>query len=52
MDVVNAGNEEEWDKPPYAGIIKNDVLWGRGASDMKSGLAALVLAMIDLNNIK
>lgn len=21
MDVVNAGNEEEWDKPPYAGII-------------------------------
>ncbi|MCT1796948.1 ArgE/DapE family deacylase [Helcococcus kunzii] len=52
MDVVNAGNEEEWDKPPYAGIIKNDVIWGRGASDMKSGLAALVLAMIDLHNSK
>ncbi|MFL8888533.1 ArgE/DapE family deacylase [Helcococcus kunzii] len=52
MDVVNAGNEEEWDKPPYAGIIENDVIWGRGASDMKSGLAALVLAMIDLHNSK
>lgn len=47
MDVVNAGNEENWIHPPYSGHIEDDVIWGRGASDMKSGLAALVIAFID-----
>lgn len=49
MDVVNAGDESKWTHPPFSAHIEEDVIWGRGTSDMKSGLAALVIAFIELN---
>lgn len=47
MDVVAAGDANLWTHDPYAAEIVEGKLYGRGASDMKSGLAALVAAMID-----
>ncbi len=53
LDVVSAGDETEWTHPPFSAYIdEQGVMWGRGASDMKSGLAALIIAMIELNNSK
>lgn len=50
LDVVSAGNAEDWTHSPFSGFVdENKILWGRGASDMKSGLAALVLAMVALH---
>ncbi|MCF6159874.1 MAG: ArgE/DapE family deacylase [Furfurilactobacillus sp.] len=49
-DVVAAGNEADWTFPPFAGTIDQGNVYGRGASDMKSGLAAQVVAMLDLLN--
>ena len=43
-DVVPA-QEEAWEKPPFAGILEEGVLWGRGALDMKNQLCALLEAM-------
>lgn len=52
MDVVAAGDEEEWIYPPYDAVIDGDTMYGRGTSDMKAGLMALVFAMIRLNETK
>lgn len=43
LDVVPAG-EQQWQHPPFAGQIDNGKVYGRGASDMKGGLAAMVMA--------
>lgn len=43
MDTVPAG--EGWDVEPFAGVIKDNKLFGRGATDMKGGLAAAMMAM-------
>jgi len=42
-DTVPLG-AQEWTVPPHGGLIKEGRLWGRGASDMKSGVAAFVAA--------
>ena len=46
-DVVPEGDASGWTHPPFDGVIADDQLWGRGAVDMKSGVAAFVAAAID-----
>lgn len=46
-DTVPLGGQQ-WSVPPHGGIIKDGRLWGRGASDMKSGVAAFVAAATKL----
>ena len=43
-DVVPAGNEDAWNTAPFEPTIKGDYLYGRGAADMKGGLASMVTA--------
>ena len=43
-DVVPAGPGEQWLSPPFVPQIRQGVLYGRGAADMKSGLAAMITA--------
>ena len=48
MDVVSAGNAEAWTSDPYTLTERDGKLFGRGSTDMKGGLAALVIAMIEI----
>lgn len=43
-DVVPAGNLERWHTPPFDPVIKDGILHGRGAADMKGSLAAMIVA--------
>jgi succinyl-diaminopimelate desuccinylase len=43
-DVVPTGPREEWKTDPFEPVVIDGVLYGRGAADMKSGLAAMVTA--------
>ncbi|OIQ41584.1 MAG: succinyl-diaminopimelate desuccinylase [Roseobacter sp. MedPE-SWde] len=46
-DVVPLGDEAAWTMPPFGAEIKEGVMYGRGATDMKSGVAAFAAAAID-----
>ncbi|EAD9206626.1 ArgE/DapE family deacylase [Listeria monocytogenes] len=52
MDVVDAGDVSKWKFPPFEATEHEGKLYGRGATDMKSGLAAMVIAMIELHEEK
>lgn len=46
-DVVPVGDTAAWTVDPFGAEIKDGVLWGRGATDMKSGVAAFAAAAVD-----
>jgi succinyl-diaminopimelate desuccinylase len=46
-DVVPLGDEAAWTVPPFGAVIKDGYLYGRGATDMKSGVAAFAAAAVD-----
>ena len=45
VDTVRA-KEEDWTKPAFEGLIENKKMYGRGASDMKGGVAAILYASV------
>jgi succinyl-diaminopimelate desuccinylase len=46
-DVVPVGDAAAWTQDPFGGEIIDGMLWGRGATDMKTGVAAFAAAAID-----
>jgi len=46
-DVVPVGDPADWTRDPFGGEIDGGRIWGRGACDMKSGVAAFVAAAVD-----
>ena len=46
-DVVPTGDEKAWTHPPFSGEVANGELYGRGAVDMKGGIACAVAAVLD-----
>jgi len=46
-DVVPIGDEADWSIPPFGAEIKEGIMYGRGTTDMKSGVAAFVAAAVD-----
>ena len=53
LDVVPAGHLAQWKYPPFQGKLKKGRIYGRGASDMKGGIASFLhaISMIDRSNI-
>lgn len=49
FDVVDAGDESSWTYPPYEAQIVDGRMYGRGTTDMKSGLMAIIIAMIEIH---
>jgi acetylornithine deacetylase len=45
IDVVPEGDISRWTDPPFSGIVRAGRLFGRGASDQKAGVAAMIYAL-------
>jgi succinyl-diaminopimelate desuccinylase len=46
-DVVPVGDAAAWSVPPFGAVERDGMIWGRGATDMKSGVAAFAAAAVD-----
>jgi acetylornithine deacetylase len=51
IDVVSAEPRAEWTSDPFVAVVRDGNLYGRGACDMKGGIAAMVLAVETLGGI-
>jgi len=45
VDVVPAGSAQKWTHDPWGGQISGGMVYGRGAEDMKAGVAAMIIAI-------
>jgi acetylornithine deacetylase/succinyl-diaminopimelate desuccinylase family protein len=52
LDVVPAGNPSQWKFPPFKGTLSKGRIYGRGASDMKSGIACFIHALSTIERSK
>ena len=48
MDTVATGDPAKWQYPPFSGKIVNGNIYGRGSVDMKGGLTAMVISLIQM----
>lgn len=51
VDVVPTGDEQSWSFPPFGGALSNGRIYGRGAMDMKGGIASSLLALRALHEV-
>lgn len=54
LDVVPSGDPSQWKYQPYGGKLEKGKIYGRGASDMKGGIASFIhaVSMLDRSNIR
>jgi succinyl-diaminopimelate desuccinylase len=52
LDVVPAGDSSQWKYPPFQGKLSKGRIYGRGASDMKSGIASFIHALSVIGRAK
>jgi succinyl-diaminopimelate desuccinylase len=52
IDVFPVGEDETWTHGPWSGAVADGAVWGRGASDMKCGTSASILAFVYLSRLR
>ena len=52
LDVFPAGDRARWSVDPFGGVVRDGKLYGRGANDMKGGVAALLIAFTTLHALR
>jgi len=52
LDVVPAGDPSQWTYPPFQGKLRRGKIYGRGSSDMKSGIASFLQALSTIERSK